>query len=46
LRRRPYARSDDERPQEFAAGLDLQPDRMCEQRQLRSTLARAIGKWR
>lgn len=40
----PYARSEDDRPQEFAAGPDLQPDRMCEQRQLRSTLARAIGK--
>jgi len=40
----PYARSDDDRPQEFAAAPDLQPDRMCEQRQLHSTLARAIGK--
>ncbi|MGA2147366.1 MAG: sigma-70 family RNA polymerase sigma factor [Bryobacteraceae bacterium] len=32
-----------DRPQEFAAKDDWQPDRMCEQRQLQSTLADAIG---
>jgi RNA polymerase sigma factor for flagellar operon FliA len=32
-----------DRPQEFPATIDWQPDRMCEQRQLRSTLADAIG---
>jgi RNA polymerase sigma factor FliA len=32
-----------ERTQEFAATDELQPDRMCERRQLQSTLARAIG---
>jgi RNA polymerase sigma factor for flagellar operon FliA len=32
-----------ERPQEFPARTDWQPDRMCEQRQLQSTLADAIG---
>ena len=32
-----------ERPQEFAATPDYQPDRMCERRQLQNTLARAIG---
>jgi RNA polymerase sigma factor for flagellar operon FliA len=32
-----------ERPQEYAATEDLRPDRMCEQHQLESTLARAIG---
>jgi len=33
-----------ERSQEFAATPDLQPDHMCERRQLQSTLARALGK--
>ncbi len=39
------ARTDQERdrPHEFAAKPDLQPDRICEQNQLRSTLARALG---
>lgn len=32
-----------DRPQEFAADSELQPDRMCEQRELETTLARAIG---
>lgn len=32
-----------ERTQEFPATPDMQPDRMCERRQLQSTLARAIG---
>lgn len=32
-----------ERTQEFAATPELQPDRMCERRQLQTTLARAIG---
>jgi len=40
----PYAGTEDDRPQEFAATPELQPDRMCERRQLQSTLARAIGK--
>jgi RNA polymerase sigma factor for flagellar operon FliA len=34
---------DRERPQEFAATADYQPDRMCERRQLQHTLAHAIG---
>jgi RNA polymerase sigma factor for flagellar operon FliA len=34
---------DTDRPQDFAADPDFRPDRMCEQRQLRSTLARALG---
>lgn len=33
-----------DRTQDFAARPDSQPDRMCERRQLESTLARAIGK--
>jgi len=32
-----------ERPQEFAAKVDFQPDRICERRELQHTLARAIG---
>jgi RNA polymerase sigma factor FliA len=40
----PYTGTDDDRPQEFAGTPELQPDRMCERRQLQSTLARAIGK--
>ena len=32
-----------DRPQEFAATADWQPDRICEQKQLQSTLADAIG---
>jgi RNA polymerase sigma factor for flagellar operon FliA len=34
---------DRDRPQEFAARDDWQPDRICEQRQLQSTLADALG---
>ena len=34
---------DRDRPQEFAATADLQPDRMCERRELKSTIAKAIG---
>jgi len=33
---------DRERPQEFPATAELQPDRMCERRELESTLARAL----
>jgi len=33
---------DRDRTQEFAATPEFQPDRMCERRQLQSTLARAI----
>jgi RNA polymerase sigma factor for flagellar operon FliA len=32
-----------ERPQEFAATADFQPDHICERRELQHTLARAIG---
>jgi RNA polymerase sigma factor for flagellar operon FliA len=32
-----------DRTQDFAAKPDLQPDRICEKRQLEVTLARAIG---
>jgi RNA polymerase sigma factor FliA len=39
----PPASADGERPLEFAATPELRPDRMCERRELRSTLARAIG---
>jgi RNA polymerase sigma factor for flagellar operon FliA len=39
----PNPDQDRERPLEFPATVNLQPDRMCEQRQLESTLARAIG---
>jgi RNA polymerase sigma factor for flagellar operon FliA len=35
--------SDHDRTQEFAEVEDYQPDRMCERRQLQTTLARAIG---
>jgi RNA polymerase sigma factor for flagellar operon FliA len=40
------AHSDHERDctQEFAATPDFQPDHMCERKQLRATLARAIGR--
>jgi RNA polymerase sigma factor for flagellar operon FliA len=34
---------DNDRPQEFPATAALQPDRMCEKRELESTLARALG---
>jgi RNA polymerase sigma factor for flagellar operon FliA len=34
---------DNDRAQDFAAAPDFQPDRMCELRQLQSTLARALG---
>jgi RNA polymerase sigma factor for flagellar operon FliA len=34
---------DRERPQEFPATAELQPDRMCERRELESRLARALG---
>jgi RNA polymerase sigma factor FliA len=40
----PLISTENDRPQEFAAGPDLRPDLMCERHQLRSTLARAIGK--
>lgn len=33
-----------DRTQEFAATPDFQPDHMCERKQLRATLARAIGR--
>jgi RNA polymerase sigma factor FliA len=39
----PNPDQDRDRPQEFAATPDYQPDRMCERRQLQSTLARAIN---
>ena len=39
----PNPDQDRDRAQEFPATPSLQPDRMCEQRQLESTLARAIG---
>ena len=34
---------DTDRPHEFPATAELQPDRMCERRELESTLARALG---
>jgi RNA polymerase sigma factor for flagellar operon FliA len=34
---------ENDRAQDFAAAPDFQPDRMCEQRQLQTTLARALG---
>ena len=40
----PYVHPEGDQPREFAGAPDLQPDHMCERRQLRSTLARAIGK--
>jgi RNA polymerase sigma factor FliA len=39
----PQPDQDRDRVQEFPATTDLQPDRMCEQRQRETTLARAIG---
>jgi RNA polymerase sigma factor for flagellar operon FliA len=39
----PDPEQDRERAQEFPADVDLQPDRMCEQHQLKTTLAHAIG---
>jgi RNA polymerase sigma factor for flagellar operon FliA len=39
----PDPEADRERAQEFPADVDLQPDRMCEQHQLKTTLAHAIG---
>jgi RNA polymerase sigma factor for flagellar operon FliA len=39
----PNPELDRERPLEFAATPEFQPDRMCERRQLQHTLARAIG---
>jgi RNA polymerase sigma factor for flagellar operon FliA len=39
----PSPDQDRERPQDFAAAADYQPDHMCERRQLQHTLARAIG---
>jgi RNA polymerase sigma factor FliA len=39
----PNPDAENERTPEFAAAPDLQPDRMCERRQLQSTLARAVG---
>ena len=40
----PNPDQDRERPMEFAGAPDSRPDRMCEQHQLQTTLARAIGK--
>jgi RNA polymerase sigma factor for flagellar operon FliA len=34
---------ENDRPQEFPATPEYQPDRMCERRQRQTTLARAIG---
>jgi RNA polymerase sigma factor for flagellar operon FliA len=39
----PRSDQDRDRTQEFAATPDVQPDRICERKQLRVTLARAIG---
>jgi RNA polymerase sigma factor FliA len=39
----PNPDQDRERPMEFAATPEYQPDRMCEHRELQHTLARAIG---
>ena len=39
----PNPDSENDRTPEFAAAPDLQPDRMCERRQLQTTLARAVG---
>jgi RNA polymerase sigma factor FliA len=39
----PQPDQDRDRAQEFPSTADLQPDRMCEQHQLETTLARAIG---
>ena len=38
-----HAEQDRDRTQDFAAKPDMQPDRMCERRQLQITLERAIG---
>ena len=38
-----HASPEPDRPQDFAAQPDSRPDRICERRQLASTLARAIG---
>jgi len=35
--------TESDRPRDFAATPELQPDRMCEREELRTTLARAIG---
>jgi len=35
---------ENERPMEFEGAPDSRPDRMCEQHQLKNTLAKAIGK--
>ena len=35
--------TENDRPQEFAATAELQPDRMCERKELQVTLRRAIG---
>jgi RNA polymerase sigma factor for flagellar operon FliA len=40
----PNVDSDHDRPMEFPGRPDSRPDRMCERRQLQTTLARAIGK--
>jgi RNA polymerase sigma factor for flagellar operon FliA len=40
----PRTETEWERPRDFTAAQDLQPDRMCEHRELQTTLARAIGK--
>jgi len=39
----PSSEHERDRSQDFAATRELQPDRMCERRQLQTTLARAIG---
>ena len=39
----PNPDAENDRTPEFAAAPDLQPDRMCERRQLQTTLARAVG---
>lgn len=39
----PVSPEDRDRTEEFAGAADLQPDRMCERKQLQGTLARAIG---
>jgi RNA polymerase sigma factor for flagellar operon FliA len=39
----PRSETEDDRPQEFAAGPELRPDRMCENWQLRTVLAQAVG---
>jgi RNA polymerase sigma factor for flagellar operon FliA len=41
---KPEADSDRERPMEFVGRPELRPDRICERRELETTLARAIGK--